>query len=49
LFFHRARSFNYVAAAIPNATPVIVENCGHLAPMEPPEAVNAALRAWLAG
>ncbi len=37
------------ATAIPNATPVIVEDCGHLAPMERPEAVNAALRAWLAG
>ncbi len=38
-----------MAAAIPNATPMVVEDCGQLAPMERPEAVNAALRAWLAG
>ena len=38
-----------IVAAIPNATPVVVEDCGQLAPMERPEAVNAALRAWLAG
>jgi pimeloyl-ACP methyl ester carboxylesterase len=38
-----------MAAAIPNATPVIVEDRGHLAPMERPEAAPAALRAWLGG
>ena len=30
------------------ATRVDVPDCGHMAPMEAPEAVNAALRAWLA-
>lgn len=36
-----------MAAMIPNATLVIVPNCGHLAPVEQPEAVSAALDAWL--
>jgi pimeloyl-ACP methyl ester carboxylesterase len=38
-----------MARAIPNAELVVVEDCGHLTPMERPDAVNAALRAWLAG
>jgi pimeloyl-ACP methyl ester carboxylesterase len=37
-----------IAAAIPGARLEIVEDCGHLSTMERPEAVNAALRAWLA-
>ncbi|HER27259.1 MAG TPA: alpha/beta hydrolase [Rhodospirillales bacterium] len=39
---HRA-----MAAAAPTATLVIVEDCGHLAPIERPYAVSAALRYWL--
>ena len=37
-----------IAADIPNARLVIVPECGHLSPLERPEAVNAALRTWLA-
>ena len=37
-----------MASAIPDAKLVIVENCGHLAPLERPEAVSAVLRYWLA-
>ena len=36
-----------MAAAIPNAALVIVEQCGHLSPLEQPQAVTAALRYWL--
>ncbi|MCW5773641.1 MAG: alpha/beta fold hydrolase [Rhodospirillaceae bacterium] len=36
-----------MAAAIPGAALVIVERCGHMAPMERPEAVALALRDWL--
>ncbi|MEQ8228670.1 MAG: alpha/beta fold hydrolase [Rhodospirillales bacterium] len=36
-----------MASAIPNAKLVVVENCGHLSPMERPEAVSAVLRYWL--
>ena len=36
-----------MAAAIPNASLVVIEDCGHLAPLERPDAVNAAMRAWL--
>ena len=39
---HRA-----MAAAAPGAVLVIVEDCGHLAPLERPRAVSAALRYWL--
>jgi pimeloyl-ACP methyl ester carboxylesterase len=38
-----------LAAAIADATLVILPHCGHLSPMEQPEAVTAQLRAWLAG
>ncbi|MEQ8664317.1 MAG: alpha/beta fold hydrolase [Rhodospirillales bacterium] len=34
---------------IANARLVVIENCGHLATLEQPEAVNAAFREWLAG
>jgi pimeloyl-ACP methyl ester carboxylesterase len=32
---------------VPHARLVIVQNAGHMAPIEQPEAVAAALRAWL--
>lgn len=38
-----------MAAAIPGAALVVIEDCGHLATMERPEAVTAALRDWLMG
>ena len=37
-----------MAGLIPNATLVIVPHCGHMAPLEQPEAVNAALDDWMA-
>lgn len=37
-----------MAAAIPNATLVVLNGCGHLSTLERPEAVTAQLRAWLA-
>jgi pimeloyl-ACP methyl ester carboxylesterase len=36
-----------MASMIPGAKLVIVPNCGHLAPLERPEATSAALDAWL--
>lgn len=36
-----------MAAAIPDATLVLLPRCGHLAPMERPEAVTRQLLAWL--
>ena len=36
-----------MAAAIPGSELVLVEDCGHLSPLEQPEAVTAALRRWL--
>lgn len=36
-----------IARAIPGAKLTIIEDCGHLSPLERPEAVTAALRAWL--
>lgn len=36
-----------IAAAIPHARYVIFSDCGHMAPMENPEAVTAALSAWM--
>jgi pimeloyl-ACP methyl ester carboxylesterase len=36
-----------LAAAIPGAVLCEVPDCGHMAPMERPDAVNAALREWL--
>jgi pimeloyl-ACP methyl ester carboxylesterase len=38
-----------MAARLPNARLVIIENCGHMAPMERPEAVTAALAGWFSG
>jgi len=37
-----------MAAAIPAATLTVVERCGHLSTLERPDAVNDALRRWLA-
>jgi pimeloyl-ACP methyl ester carboxylesterase len=37
-----------IAAGIAGAKLAIVENCGHLATIERPEAVNAAMAGWLA-
>lgn len=36
-----------IAQTVPGATLVTIPKCGHMAPMERPEAVNAALREWL--
>lgn len=36
-----------MASLIPGAKLAVVENCGHLSPLERPEAVSAALRDWL--
>lgn len=36
-----------IASGIPGAALVAVENCGHMATMERPEAVTALLRYWL--
>ncbi|MDX6749067.1 alpha/beta fold hydrolase [Geminicoccaceae bacterium 1502E] len=38
-----------MAAAIPQATLVVIPRAGHLAPMERPEPVTAQLRLWLRG
>lgn len=38
-----------IAGLIPGAGLVLIDECGHLSTMERPEAVNAALREWLAG
>ncbi len=37
-----------MAAAIPGAELVVVEDCGHLSTLEQPDAVSDALRRWLA-
>jgi len=36
-----------IAARIPPSKLVIIENCGHMASMERPEAVTAAMQTWL--
>jgi len=36
-----------MAAAIPEAKLLVVEECGHLSTLERPDEVNAAMRAWL--
>jgi pimeloyl-ACP methyl ester carboxylesterase len=38
-----------MAALIPSARLKVIADCGHLSTLERPEAVNAALRAWLMG
>jgi pimeloyl-ACP methyl ester carboxylesterase len=37
-----------MARAIPDARLVLLDDCGHLAPLEQPDAVNDALEEWLA-
>lgn len=37
-----------MAAGIADARLVVIEDCGHLPPLEQPERTNAELRAWLA-
>ena len=37
-----------MAAGIANAKLVVIEDCGHLAPLEQPHAVSAVMRYWLA-
>jgi pimeloyl-ACP methyl ester carboxylesterase len=37
-----------MAAAIPDARPIIVPECGHASTLEQPEAINTALIDWLA-
>jgi len=36
-----------IAAAIPGAVLTVIEDCGHMSPVERPDEVTAALRAWL--
>jgi pimeloyl-ACP methyl ester carboxylesterase len=36
-----------MAAMIPGARLVVIEDCGHMSPLEKPEAVTAALAEWL--
>lgn len=36
-----------MAKMIPGSTLAVIPECGHMAPMERPEAVNAAFRQWL--
>jgi pimeloyl-ACP methyl ester carboxylesterase len=38
-----------MAALVPQSRLVVIENCGHMAPMERPEAVTAALAGWFSG
>jgi pimeloyl-ACP methyl ester carboxylesterase len=35
-------------ALLPGSRLVVIEDSGHMTPMEQPEAVSGALRAWLA-
>jgi pimeloyl-ACP methyl ester carboxylesterase len=37
-----------IAALVPGAVLVAIEHCGHMSTLEQPNAVNAALRSWLA-
>jgi pimeloyl-ACP methyl ester carboxylesterase len=37
-----------IAAGIPGAKLEVIPDCGHLSTLERPEAVNRAMRAWLA-
>jgi len=43
-----AARHEYMHAHIPGSTLRVIERCGHMSTMEQPEAVNAALRDWLA-
>jgi pimeloyl-ACP methyl ester carboxylesterase len=37
-----------IAAAIPHATITVIDGAGHMLPAEDPDALNAAIAAWLA-
>ena len=37
-----------MAGAIAGASLVVIEDCGHLSPLERPRAVSAVMRYWLA-
>jgi len=37
----------FIAAAVPGAKLVVVDECGHMSTLERPEAVNRAMRKWL--
>ncbi|HEX7813361.1 MAG TPA: alpha/beta fold hydrolase [Burkholderiales bacterium] len=37
----------FIAAAVPGAKLVVVEECGHMSTLERPTVVNKAMRAWL--
>ena len=36
-----------MADAIPNARLIVIEHCGHLAPLEQPEQVTRAMKDWI--
>ncbi len=38
-----------MAKDIPKAELVVIEDCGHLAPIERPEETTEAMRSWLEG
>jgi pimeloyl-ACP methyl ester carboxylesterase len=38
-----------MAALVPHSELVVIEHCGHMAPMERPEAVTAAVAGWFSG
>jgi pimeloyl-ACP methyl ester carboxylesterase len=38
-----------MAALVPQARRVVIEDSGHMTPMEQPAAVTRAMRAWLSG
>ncbi len=38
-----------IARAVPSSRLVVIDDCGHLAPLERPSAVTAAMRDWLVG
>jgi pimeloyl-ACP methyl ester carboxylesterase len=41
------RGHREIAALIPHSKLIVIENCGHMAPIERPEEVSAALSEWL--
>ncbi|NQU55850.1 MAG: hypothetical protein HQ513_01355 [Rhodospirillales bacterium] len=43
----RDDSIEAMAATALSEAPVVIEDCGHLSPLERPYAVSAALRCWL--
>ena len=46
--FSPPRQHQEMQAHVPGATLTVIEDCGHMAIAERPEAINAALKAWLA-